>query len=117
MIDRALTKQPAAALDVAETAELIAGSGHAYRHGVAAWSMIVDQLVKPTFDGAIAIDDLAGAIAQARAAIAPHDLEPLQRTIGQLRAGGESRAPAAATQGGAALSGTGSAAPHDAAAG
>src|SRR4029078_6640910 len=65
MIDRALTLQPAAATVIVESATIVQGYGDAYRHGLADWTAIMDGLVKPTFDGALALSDLAGAIAEA----------------------------------------------------
>ena len=71
MIDRSLTKQPAAAAAVVQTATMIQGYGDAYRQGVADWRAIIDGLAKPTFDGVLALPDLAGAIEEARAAALP----------------------------------------------
>ena len=48
---------------------------------------IIDGLVKPTFDGALPLADLAGAIAEARAAVMPDPRQvSLRRTIAQIRA-------------------------------
>ncbi len=93
MIDRSLTKQPAAALAVVRTAEMIEGYGSSYRHALADWHAIIDGLVKPTFDGALPLTDLASAIGQARAAIEP-DLRQaaLKRRIAEIRAEAHSKA-------------------------
>lgn len=87
MIDRSLTKQPGAAPAVVETATMIQGYGDPYRQGIADWHLIIDGLVKPTFDGALALPDLAGAIAEARAAIMPDPRQAaLKRKIAEIRA-------------------------------
>lgn len=94
MIDRSLTKQPAAAMAVIQTATMIRGFGHPYRQGMADWHVIIDGLAKPVFDGTLALSDLGGAIAEARAAIMPDPRQAsLKRKIAEIRA----RAPAAAT--------------------
>ena len=92
MIDRSLTKQPQAASAIVETATMIKGRGEAYRQGLADWHAIIDGLAKPTFDGVLALSNLAGAIAEARAAAMPDPLQAaLKRKIAEIRA----RAPAA----------------------
>ena len=96
MIDRSLTKQPAAAMAIIETATMIQGYGDPYRQGVADWHVIIDALAKPVFDGALALPDLAGAIAEARAAIMPDPRQSsLKRKIAEIRA----RVPAATPAG------------------
>jgi hypothetical protein len=86
MIDRALTKQPQAAATIVQTADLIQGYGSAYRHGLADWHAIIDGLVKPTFDGVLPLTDLAGAIAEARAAAMPDSRQAaLKRRIAEIR--------------------------------
>jgi hypothetical protein len=87
MIDRALTKQPQAAPAIVRSADMIQGYGSVYRHGLADWHAIIDGLVKPTFDGVLPLADLAGAIAEARAAIAPDPRQvALKRKIAEIRA-------------------------------
>ena len=71
MISRALIKQPAAVTAVIDSADMIAGHGDPYRHGLADWHAIIDALAKPTFDGTLPLTDLAGAFAEARAAAEP----------------------------------------------
>jgi uncharacterized protein DUF6537 len=87
MISRCLVKQPQSAAAVVDTASMITGYGDVYRRGLADWHAIIDGLAKPTFDGVLALDDLAGAIAEARAAVM---LDPrrgaLKRTIAHIRA-------------------------------
>ncbi|MEW6642731.1 MAG: DUF6537 domain-containing protein [Pseudomonadota bacterium] len=88
MIDRALTKQPAAALEVIETAALLHGLGRPYRRALANWSLIIDILAKPTFDGALPLGDLAGCLARLRAiAAADPSGEEVHRAIMQIKAG------------------------------
>jgi hypothetical protein len=86
MIDRSLTKQPPTASAIIETATMIRGHGEAYRQGLADWHAIIDGLAKPTFDGVLALSDLAGAIAEARAAMPDPRQATLKRKIAEIRA-------------------------------
>ena len=87
MIDRSLTRQPAAASEIVQTATMIHGYGDVYRQGMADWNAIIDGLAKPTFDGVLALPDLAGAVAQARAAALPDPRQSaLKRKIAEIRA-------------------------------
>jgi hypothetical protein len=61
MIDRALTRQPAAAPAVIDTASMVQGYGDAYRYGLADWHAIIDLLAKPTFDGMLRLPNLPHA--------------------------------------------------------
>jgi hypothetical protein len=93
MIDRSLTKQPQAAPVMIRTATMIEGYGDVYRQGLADWNAIIDGLAKPTFDGVLALPDLAGAVTEARAAALPDPRQAaLKRKIAEIRA----RAPAGA---------------------
>ena len=86
MIDRALNKQPQAAAEIVESATMIHDYGDVYRRGLADWHLIIDGLAKPTFDGALVLPDLAGAIRQARAAALPDPRQAaLKRKIAELR--------------------------------
>jgi uncharacterized protein DUF6537 len=94
MIDRSLTKQPAAASGIVQTAAMIQGYGDVYRQGLADWHLIIDGLAKPTFDGVLPVSDLAGAIAEARAAARPDPRQAaLKRKIDEIRARVQSEAP------------------------
>jgi hypothetical protein len=87
MIGRCLAKQPKAMSEIVQTATMVQGYGDAYRQGLADWHAIIDGLAKPTFDGALPLADLAGAVAEARAAAMPDPRQAaLKRTIAQLRA-------------------------------
>ena len=87
MIDRALNRQPAAAATIVETATMVQGYGDAYRYGLADWHAIIDGLAKPTFDGVLPLQDLAAAVAEARAAVTPDPRQAvLKRTIAEIRA-------------------------------
>jgi len=87
MIDRSLTKQPEAASAIVQTADMVQTYGDAYRQGLADWHAIIDGLAKPTFDGALPLADLAGAVAEARAAVMPDPRQvALKRTIAEIRA-------------------------------
>jgi hypothetical protein len=94
MIDRSLTKQPAAAPEIVQTATMMQGFGDPYRQGLSDWRLIIDGLAKPTFDGALPLADLAGAIAEARAAALPDPRQVvLKRKIDEIRARAQSERP------------------------
>jgi uncharacterized protein DUF6537 len=87
MIDRSLTKQPAAAAEIVQTATMIGSYGDVYRQGMADWNAIIDGLVKPTFDGVLALSDLGGAVKEARATALPDPRQAaLKRKIAEIRA-------------------------------
>ncbi|MDO9562021.1 MAG: hypothetical protein Q7J60_10390, partial [Bradyrhizobium sp.] len=87
MIDRALTRQPEAAAAIVQTATMVQGYGATCRQGLADWHAIIDGLAKPTFDGVLPLKNLAGAVAEARAAAAPDPRQAaLKRTIAEIRA-------------------------------
>jgi hypothetical protein len=87
MIDRSLTKQPQAAPAMIHTATMIVGYGDVYRQGMADWNANIDGLAKPTFDGVLALSDLAGAVTEARAAALPDPRQSaLKRKIAEIRA-------------------------------
>ena len=87
MIDRSLTKQPQAAPAIVQTATMIEGYGDVYRQGLADWNAIIDGLVKPTFDGVLALPDLGSAVTEARAAALPDPRQAaLKRKIAEIRA-------------------------------
>jgi hypothetical protein len=87
MIDRSLTKQPAAASAMVQSATMVQGYGALYRWGLADWHAIIDGLAKPTFDGVLPLEDLAGAVAEARAAALPDPRQAaLKRSIAEIRA-------------------------------
>lgn len=87
MIGRCLAKQPKATSEIVQTATMVQGYGDAYRQGLADWHAIIDDLAKATFDGALPLADLAGAVAEARAAAMPDPRQAaLKRTIAQIRA-------------------------------
>ncbi len=87
MIDRSLTKQPEAVSAMVQTATMVQGYGASYRQGLADWHLIIDGLAKPTFDGMLKLPDLAGAVAEARAAALPDPRQAaLKRTIAAIRA-------------------------------
>lgn len=97
MIDRALTKQPAAAPAIIATAAMISGYGDNYRQGLADWHAIIDGLVKPTFDGELPLTDLAAAITEARAAAMPDPRQAaLKRCIAEIRVRAQDAAASAA---------------------
>ena len=92
MIDRSLTRQPQAASAIVETATMIKGHGEAYRQGLADWHAIIDGARQTDLRRRPRLSDLAGAIAEARAAAMPDPLQAaLKRKIAAIRA----RVPAA----------------------
>ncbi len=97
MIGRSLVKQPKAANEIVQTADMIQGYGDVYRQGLADWHAIIDGLVKPTFDGVLPLADLAAAIAEARAAALPDPRQvALKRAIAEIRARAQSTSANAA---------------------
>jgi hypothetical protein len=87
MIDRSLTKQPAAAAAVVQTAAMLHGCGEGYRQRLAAWHQIIDGLAKPTFDGVLRLPDLTASITRAsEAARIDPSGERLRRLIVEIRA-------------------------------
>jgi len=97
MIGRSLEKQPKAANEIVQTADMIQGYGDIYRQGLADWHAIIDGLAKPTFDGVLPLADLAAAIAEARAAAIPDPRQvALKRTIAEVRARAQSTSANAA---------------------
>ena len=87
MIGRSLEKQPSATSAIVETATMVEGYGDRYRQGLADWHAIIDGLAKPTFDGTLPLQDLAAAVAEARAAALPDPRQvALKRAIAQIRA-------------------------------
>ena len=92
MINRGLVKQPQAVGAIVGTATMVQGFGDPYRQGLADWHAIIDGLAKPSFDGVLPLSDLAGAIAEARAAAMPDPRQAaLKRAIAEIRG----RAPGA----------------------
>jgi hypothetical protein len=87
MIARGLAKQPKATFAIVQTATMVEGYGDRYRQGLADWHAIINGLAKPTFDGALPLADLAGAVTEARAAAMPDPRQAaLKRVIAQIRA-------------------------------
>jgi hypothetical protein len=99
MIARSVVKQPAATDAIVETATMVQGFGDPYRQGLADWHAIIDGLAKPTFDGVLPLADLAGAIAEARAAaMADPRQASLKRAIAQIRARATAHGASAAAE-------------------
>jgi hypothetical protein len=74
---------------VVATAEIVQGHGEDYSRSMRHWNLIIDHLVKPTFDGALSCPDLAGAITEARAAV---NSDPRQESLKRVIAGIRERA-------------------------
>jgi hypothetical protein len=87
MIDRALTKQPAATGEVVHSIRVVSGYGAHYRLSLENWNLIINKLAKPVFDGELALPQLPEALSRARsAAIADASGEELRRTVADIRA-------------------------------
>jgi len=87
MIARSPAKQPKATFAIVQTATMVEGYGGRYRQGLADWHAIINGLAKPTFDAALPLADLAGAVTEARAAAMPDPRQAaLKRVIAQIRA-------------------------------
>ena len=61
---------------------IIKGSGEVNRRDVALWNVVIDQPVKPVFDGALRIAGFRGAVAEIRAAA---DREWLLQIVGEIK--------------------------------
>jgi hypothetical protein len=86
MIDRALTRQPAAVAEVIHSVKIISGHGASYRLALASWNLVITNLAKPVFDGDLALPQLAEALGRARgAAMADASGDELRRTIAEIR--------------------------------
>lgn len=85
MIDRALTRQPDAVAAIIQTATMIQGYGSSYRHGLAAWHLIIDGLAKPVFDRTLRLPDLSAAITEARAVPRDPKGDRLRKAIAGIR--------------------------------
>jgi hypothetical protein len=86
MVDRALTKQPAAAAEVVRSIRVVSGYGATYRLSLENWNLIINGLAKPVFDGELALPNLPEALLRARsAANTDASGEELRRTIAELR--------------------------------
>jgi len=87
MIDRCLARRPEAVGAIVQSATMIRGYGDPYRYGMANWALIVDSLIKPAFNGTLALPDLSAAIAEARAAALPERKQvTLKRAVAAIRA-------------------------------
>jgi hypothetical protein len=86
MIDRALTKQPAAATEVVRSIRIVHGYGANHRLSLENWNLVINGLAKPAFDGELVLPQLASALASARsAALNDASGEELRRTIADIR--------------------------------
>jgi hypothetical protein len=86
MVDRALTKQPAAAVEVVRSIQVVSGYGATYRLSLENWNLIINGLAKPVFDGELVLPNLPEALSRARsAAITDASGEELRRTIADIR--------------------------------
>jgi hypothetical protein len=90
MIDRALTKQPAAVAEVVRSIGIVSGHGAGYRLALANWDLIISRLAKPVFDGDLVLPQLAEALGRARsAALSDPGGEELRRIVADIRAEAE----------------------------
>jgi len=87
MIDRGLTRQPAAALAIAGTAAMVQGTGDGYRRGLSDWHALIDGVVKPVLDGALSVADLAAAITEIAALSRERSPGHVAAVIARIREG------------------------------
>jgi hypothetical protein len=88
MIDRGMARDPAAAAAIVETADLVEGCGMPGKIGLMKWNCIVDALIKPICDGAVAIPNLGAAVRRAhRVARDNPSVDDLRREIALIVAG------------------------------
>ena len=88
MIDRALTKQPDAAVEVVRSIGIVSGFGATYRLALANWNLAINKLAKPVFDGELQVPNLTEALARVRSAAAEDASgEALRRVIADVLAG------------------------------
>jgi hypothetical protein len=86
MVNRCLVKQPGAVAAVIDSATMVRGYGNPYRYGMADWTLLIDQLVKPVLSDSLAVPDLAAAIVEARAAALPERKQTsLKHAIAAIR--------------------------------
>jgi hypothetical protein len=65
---------------------MVQGYGDSYAQNLRDWNLIIDHLVKPTFDGAIFCPDLGASIAEARGVVDDDpQQESLKRVIARIR--------------------------------
>lgn len=96
MVDRALTKQPDAAVEVVRSIGIVSGFGATYRLALANWNLAINQLAKPVFDGELEVPRLPEALARVRGAAAEDASgEALRRVIAEVLAGARPVADAA----------------------
>ncbi len=88
MIDRALTIQPSSAREIVRSATLLSGHGLAYKCALANWNLMIDGLVKPTFDGQLALADLGEKLARVRdTAVADPSGQRVREEILKIKSG------------------------------
>jgi indolepyruvate ferredoxin oxidoreductase, beta subunit len=90
LVERALAVDPAATREVVATASLVRGYSETYKHGLANWTRIMNEVVEPMLDGHLPSHHFADAVLQARlAANKDPEGETLDRTIAAIRAAAE----------------------------
>ena len=90
MVDRAMTRQPAAVAEVVRSIRLVSGQGASYRLALANWDLMMTRLAKPVFDGDLVLPQLAEALGRARSvATSDPSGEELRRTVAEIRATAE----------------------------
>jgi indolepyruvate ferredoxin oxidoreductase beta subunit len=87
LVERTLAVEPAAALEVIETARLVKGYGETFKRGHTNWNRIVADVIEPFLDGHLPAPQFADAVLQARlAALADPDGARLSAVIESVRA-------------------------------
>ncbi len=86
LIEQALHKDPAAASEIVETAQLVRGYGDTWERGHANWRRIADEIIEPMLTGGQNEAHFADAVLQARlAAVADPDGNRLDAMIASLK--------------------------------
>ncbi len=86
LVERALAVDPAAAGEVVASAALVRGYADTYKRGLANWTRIMDEVVRPALAGQLPRERFADAVLQARLAAAKDPEGPtLSDTIKAIR--------------------------------
>jgi indolepyruvate ferredoxin oxidoreductase beta subunit len=86
LVEQALQKDPAAAREVVETAQLVRGYGDTWARGHANWRRIAEEVIAPMLGGAQNAAHFADAVLQARlAAVADPEGKRLDAMIASLK--------------------------------
>jgi indolepyruvate ferredoxin oxidoreductase beta subunit len=97
LVRRALAVDPAAALEIVQTAGLVKGYGDTYKRGLRSWNAIMDEVVEPMLAGELAQAAFADAVLQCRlAATADPEGQRLRSVVESVRGLARAALPQAA---------------------